>query len=90
MEVLRNPVPLVPFTGNGGLCSAVRCAPTSVGRGPGCEEDRLLPVTRPREDTPGNEEDVDLDPDMDPVDAVESAGEDERDVGGADDFVVLR
>ena len=63
---------------------------TSEGRLPGCEEDRLLPVGRPRENVPGNEEDVTLVPEAEPADAVESAGEDERDVGGADDFVVLR
>lgn len=39
---------------------------------------------------PGNEEGVDLDPAVEAAETIESAGDDERGVGGAEDFVFLR
>lgn len=88
MEVFRKPAPVGLFPGNGGRWSKEMLPPIREGRLPGWEEDRLLPVGNPRGDAPGSEEDVDLG--ADPMDVVESAGDDERDVGGADDLVVLR
>lgn len=62
--------------------------PTREGRRPGCEEDLLRPGTIPAVVIPGKEEAADLGCGLDPADAIESAGDVERELGGADVFVL--
>lgn len=81
-----------PFTltapGRGGRGSRGEIRPpTRDGRRPGCEEDRLRPGTVPIVVMPGNEA-ADLGCGLDPADAIESAGEVERELGGPDVFVL--
>lgn len=91
IETLRA-VPLIAAgPGKGGLESSGEIRPLiKEGRRPGCEEERLLPVIALRGLTPGSEDDAGLDPGIDPDDVVESAGDEGRGVGGAEDFAILR
>lgn len=91
IDVLRLPAPLTPAElGSGGRWSSGETRPpTRDGLRPGWDEDRLLPGTIPMGAAPGKE-DAALGWGMEPADAVESAGDDDRELGGADDFVVRR
>lgn len=53
------------------------------GRRPGCDEERFLPVNSP---LLGNEGTAGMDVGTEPADVVDSAGEAERILGGADVF----
>ena len=76
---------VVPGRGGRGPRGEIRPL-TRDGRRPGWEEDRLRPGMIPAVVMPGNEEAADLGCEIDPADAVESAGEVERELGGADIF----
>lgn len=94
IDVFRGvPFPLTAdIPGSGGRPSRgdIR-PPTRDGRRPGCDEERLLPpsegVVVPDSVPPGRDDATAFEG-IEPMDAVESAGDAARDVGGAEVFVL--
>lgn len=83
--------PFEPVDGSGGRWSAVGdIRPfTSDGRRPGCDAERLRPgmATLDELELPGSDEAADFGKGLEPADVVDSAGDEERELGGADVFV---
>lgn len=86
-DVLRMPLLFNPpaVAGNGGRWSGGDIPPpTRDGRRPGCDVERVRPIPKLVAVLAGRDDTIDLG--TEPTDAVDSVGEDERRLGGAEVF----